>query len=84
LEVYSNRQRGAAKAAETRKKRCTEQLQACNTSFTWFCGVCKGQYKDETDIEENWIGCENCDSWFHWECVNLVDEPLEYVCSKCM
>lgn len=63
LEVHNNRQRGAAKAAETRKKRKLEQLQACNaqsTTLVWLCGVCKGEYKNETDVEENWIGCDNC------------------------
>ena len=63
LEVHNNRQRGAAKAADTWKKRHAEQLQACiasSTTIVWFCGVCKGEYKEETDVEENWIGCDNC------------------------
>ena len=54
LEVHNNRQRGAAKAAETRKRRHTEQLQACiasSTTLDWLCGVCKGEYKEETDAE---------------------------------
>ena len=78
---------GAAKAAETHKKRHTEELQACSapsTTLVWFCGVCKGEYKEQTDVEENWIDCDNCNSWFHWECVDLVDEPLEFLCFKCM
>jgi len=83
LEVHNNRQKGTVKAAETQKKRRAELLHVTNALSSWFCGVCKGENKDKTDVEENRIACDKCDSLFHWECADIVDEPLEYLYFKC-
>ena len=32
------------------------------------------------------IGCDSCDSWFHWSCVGIVVEPRKedvWICSDC-
>ena len=28
----------------------------------------------------NWIGCDECEKWFHLYCVNLV-EPENFICA---
>ena len=47
-----------------------------------FCAVCGGQYKEETDYVEKWIACDKCDSWSHWTCVGISEEPEEVFCSS--
>ena len=78
--VDMNRKRGAAKAAETRRqKRGTQQ-----TSVDYYCGVC-GVLFGTSDEQEYWIGCENCDSWYHGDCVSITpeNEPDKFYCSVC-
>ena len=100
LEVHKNRQRGAAKAAETRRaKRAAKgmaestiaQLQTFDASNTTnengkevvFCGVCNGPYEEETEDVEDWICCDGCETWFHWTCVGLTEEPESFLCNNC-
>ena len=80
--VKSNRQRGAIKAAETRRRKRQNKTV---TEVTYNCGVCEAVY-DESAEEEYWIGCEKCDSWFHGECINITpaNEPEKYYCSVCV
>ena len=49
-----------------------------------FCS-CGDEYLSITDEIEQWIGCDNCDSWFHCECVGVNPHsiPDSFVCSKC-
>ena len=79
--VATNRQRGAAKAAVTRKSRKTSK----STDQT-FCGTCGCQYADEMDIDF-WIGCDNCNLWFCCVCENLCEPPpagTQYTCVHCL
>ena len=80
--VSDNRKRGAAKAAETRKKR-KAQKRSQEQHQLYFCGVCQDPYMDVTDNAEMWIGCELCDRWFHFVCLGIVTEPERYVCVNC-
>ena len=74
--VSDNCKRGAAQAAETRRKRKVEkekrQVPLVN------CGVCHEQYKGITEEIERWLGCESCSSWFHYVCVGIDVEPEFY------
>ena len=72
--VSQNRKRGAAKAAANRKKK---QSQLYN------CGICKKPYIDQTDEVENWVQCDKCDQWCHFDCAGLTEEPKEFLCQKC-
>lgn len=65
LKVQRNRKEGAAKAARKRKK-------------VYKCGICKSQYEEKTNKSEMWIGCDECDSWFHWTCIGITEEPDMY------
>ena len=76
-KVQWNRKEGAAKAAKTcRKSRQTVQEQ-------YKCGVCQAVFEEETEESDMWIGCEECDTWFHWTCVGITIEPDTYTCTTC-
>ena len=80
--VRENRKRGARKAAETRRKKKMAKQSAHDV---YYCGVCHDQYIQFTDREENWIGCEACDNWFHFACVGITVEtvPDKFFCEDC-
>ncbi|KAL5015496.1 hypothetical protein ScPMuIL_009766 [Solemya velum] len=47
----------------------------------WICPGCK-----LPDDGSAMIGCDSCDEWYHWPCVNIVAEPGEdenWYCPKC-
>ena len=82
--VTSNRKRGAEKGAKTRRdkiKRKDESIQL--ESELYYCGICNGAYQEETEHVEKWIGCDKCEAWFHWSCVNICEKPLKYLCNNC-
>ena len=94
--IVENRQRGARKAAETRRKKTegfTKQAVPLSTTEhqaqedkDCFCGVCGKSYEEETEEPEVWIECELCYQWFHCRCENLTSPPSEdeqYICTKC-
>ena len=31
------------------------------------------------------IGCDDCDDWYHWECVGINEDPQEdeWFCPRC-
>ncbi len=47
------------------------------------CGVCGEEYQDETEVVENWIACDECNTWFHWSCLDISKEPESFVCAWC-
>ena len=95
--VDTNRRRGAAKAAQTRQLKKQQQQQLRLTvaasiqrnnddvrSEKYYCGVCEALYDDDNE-DEYWIGCEECNGWFHGDCVGVTpdNEPEEYYCNSC-
>jgi len=85
--VDTNQKRGAAKAAETwrRKKQeisSTASAEQDVESEEW-CGVCEGVFGDTEEVEL-WIACDRCDTWFHGDCVNVSkDNEPENFCFSC-
>ena len=77
--ISVNCKRGALKAAETRK--CTQAQQATNENALCFCGVCEAMYECETEEVEDWIACDRCSCWFHFQCVAVTPSnvPDEFV-----
>ena len=75
-EVARNRKRGAIKAAITRQQK---------KSGLYYCGVCQLPYKDITDEVEDWIECDSCSKWFHYQCVGITsqDVPEQFLCTTC-
>ena len=53
------------------------------------CGVCEGEWADETDDMEIWLDCNNCGGWFHANCIGFDDhtkeelEDVTYTCLDC-
>lgn len=80
--VANNRRLGAEKAAKTRREKSGTQTNEQSDDL-YSCVVCGGVYETETEEIENWIGCDTCDSWFHWTCVNISSEPPSFLCEKC-
>ena len=80
--VETNRKRGAMKAAETRRNKKLQNRQTEEDKY--YCGVCNGVYGE--DQGEYWVGCEECNSWFHGDCININpdNEPDQYFCSACV
>ncbi len=80
--VETNRKRGAAKAAQTRRNK-RQAKHAGDTEYK--CGLCGAVYEDETEEEELWIECESCTQWFHAECSGVDPDsvPDAFVCSAC-
>lgn len=86
--------RGAAKAAETRraKRAAKEHAESTPTQlqrqpvkvvrkifFFFFCSVCGGRYEEVTDDVEDWIGCDGCETWLHWVCAGIIEEPESFL-----
>ncbi|XP_076447730.1 uncharacterized protein LOC143284685 [Babylonia areolata] len=47
----------------------------------WICPACKMQ-----DDGSPMIGCDKCDDWYHWVCVNITTAPPEeeqWYCPRC-
>ena len=96
-EVQRNRKRGAQKAAETRKRKREQKKAASVLSLppastedegsssaeVVLCAICGNPYEDLTEDVENWICCEKCESWFHFNCAGIIVEPSTFLCCNC-
>ena len=84
--VDANRRRGAKKAAATRRKSrsCSRSELTEPVVATYFCSKCGDAYEEETDEVQNWIACDSCNEWFHWDCVGIVREPQNFLCNACV
>ncbi|MFQ6665314.1 hypothetical protein Gotur_032085, partial [Gossypium turneri] len=40
-----------------------------------FCGICGGGYNSD----EFWIGCDNCERWYHGKCVKITPAKAEMI-----
>lgn len=81
--VQENRRRGALQAAATRRQRKANREKQGDSSY--YCAVCRSPYQEFTDSVEQWIGCDSCDSWFHFVCVGIDASaiPTEFQCEDC-
>ena len=49
-----------------------------------YCGGCRQTYTDAES--ESWVGCDTCDSWWHYWCAgfeSMPEEEDEWVCELC-
>ncbi len=86
--VARNRKRGAAKAAETRRRKKAKQKADSDTTegTTCYCGICHEPYVEYTDEVQDWIQCDSCESWVHFVCAGLDPKqlpPSRYDCEHC-
>ena len=77
------RKNAAIKAASTRKQNAEKKQSQLEQQS--YCGVCREMYKEYTTTVENWICCDTCQTWFHFECVRISKEliPEHYSCDNC-
>ena len=80
-------------ATERAKKRSRRQKQpvveasatpSAESEETVYCGGCKQKYTDAES--ENWVGCDHCDSWWHYWCADFEEMPCEeedWMCDAC-
>ncbi len=90
--VLLNRKRGAQKAAATRRAKKAQLALATDsyahptvTDSDYRCGSCAREYREETEEEELWVGCDVCDHWYCSSCEGLQSPPCTdtYICIKC-
>ena len=82
--VASNRKRGAEKGAKTRRQKAKNRVESSQLEGDLYnCGVCNDAYQEETEEVEKWIGCDKCETWFHWSCVDICEEPANFLCHNC-
>ena len=87
--IKENRKRGAAKAAETRRRKKenpthTVVISPKEQDRNYYCAVCNQEYQEFTVSVENWIGYDSCERWFHFTCVGILEVPDEFLCDECM
>ena len=79
--VKENREAGAKKAAETRKKK--SKAKKSSEPEEWRCGTCGRLYEEETEEEEVWIECSTCKVWLHLMCTENSEVPDTFICQSC-
>ncbi|KAI6177187.1 BMA-TAF-3, isoform m [Aphelenchoides bicaudatus] len=55
-----------------------------DSDVVWVCPVCSVAYVDDS---ADMIGCDNCQNWFHFACVGMLQPPPEnqdWFCMKCV
>ena len=52
-------------------QRKIRELEAELKSYEVVCGVCSKDWQEETEEVEDWIQCEMCEEWYHWQCQNI-------------
>ena len=91
-ERIQNADREREKAKKTKKKRKDEDKQPKPTSEAETdqddvvaCESCGQAYSE--DEAESWIGCDVCESWWHFWCAGLqsmLTEDDEWLCENCL
>lgn len=87
--IQNNRISGAQKAAETRRKKTTLPstlpISFVSSINEYQCGICHTPYQEFTEVEEDWIGCDLCESWYYFICVGIDNSaiPEKYICTEC-
>ena len=78
---------------KNRKRREKETLQKSRTSkrekksriedVVVLCGMCLEEWREETEEEEIWIGCEGYKDWFHAACIDIdPNNENDYICES--
>ena len=51
----------------------------------YLCGECNCDIVSFTEnFEENSIECENCNRWYHFKCVHIIDIPPDSESLLCL
>lgn len=55
-------------------------LQKLRSRSKLYC-ICRMPYR--RDDRRVWIACNQCDEWYHIDCVKLISIPKYYICPAC-
>ncbi len=72
------------KTGRKSKKASKKSSQSSQESDSYYCTKCHLEYTD--DEADEWIGCNACDSWWHYWCAGLdtmLTEDDEWICERC-
>ena len=79
-----------AKCVNNNKKKIKATKQGFTPDPVYICPICQKNIPHIAEnFEENSIGCEICNMWFHFKCVGITDEkmiPMEsdsWFCKNC-
>ena len=86
LQKKQKEQQKAKKKGRRRKEEKTPLVEVfAGLSIDDACPVCHGREEEE---EEGimWVCCDKCNTWYHFECVNINDDdvPETFLCFHCM
>ena len=68
----------------------SEESESCSsdderTDPNNMCGECKKKYPPHTKVHDvDWVQCDQCDKWFHINCVNMADYGDKFLCKFCI
>lgn len=60
----------------------TSTSRYSSSSSSWYCPSCK-----TSDNSKPSIGCDECDRWYHWQCVGINIPPKDedsWFCPQCI
>ena len=88
-ERIQNADRERERAKKTKKKKKDQDKRSKSTSeasdHEVACENCGQTYSE--DEAESWIGCDVCESWWHFWCAGLssmLTEDDEWLCENCL
>ena len=64
---------------EKKKKEKEDKKKKDVVEDTNFCGICG---KDDQS-DENWISCDHCERWFHFDCTEQNNKTDDFKCKYC-
>ena len=83
----ADREKEAAKKSKKRKGKQSKHTSEAETDLddVVACESCRQAYCE--DEAESWIGCDVCESWWHYWCAGLqsmLTEEDEWLCENCL
>ncbi|KAF8344340.1 uncharacterized protein EI90DRAFT_3029329 [Cantharellus anzutake] len=72
--------------ADTKQEADSVENESTKEGSPETCPLCESHPR-KASKKENWVGCEGCERWFHWSCVNQpesLDSIDKWFCAECL